>query len=672
LSLLLAAAAPGELRAQQRVVSDLPPGGLVARGATITLRTAAGQDVATDRLALFIDRTDVSALVRWTGTGWTYDAGALPLSSGGHELTAWLIGADGAWREALRQTFRVPGPLGIDSVGVEPALDVGLKSRLASAFQPESPGERETYNDLVGQLGFDAQVLRYDGLRLRAAARFLGSSQPERALRFSELGGDAPHIDLSSWSAQLSGGPLQLAAGNVIAGDARHLIQRFSSRGASVGLSGARVQVSAAALHGAQLVGWDDLVGLGEPDHRIFTGTIGAEALSRPGALRVELTALDGSVLPRSGINRGAVVDAETSSGYALRAQSQLLDRRVRLEAGYTRSTFDNPDDPELAGDTTLVPIVRETRSARYLQTSLEALRGLRLGAGRSARLTLGFQHERVDPLFRTVAGYTRPDQLQNRWEARADVAGIAISGSHTRARDNLDGIASILTSLTHRTGLDVSVPLASVLRGSAWLPQLRWRIDRTHQFGEGVPVNGGFSGSHVPDQVSLERTASLDVRLGLASFGYRFGLSEQDNRQAGRENADLERGTHGFLVQAAPRRALSLNGEVSWIRASSAERAEADATRKLGGGVHWAVLRESVIALQYSDTRSDVGAVGSFRLDRTWSIQGSSPVPGLSAMGAEALVRFARATSRATVPRSAAVERASWMVDAGFNLSLP
>src|SRR5690606_14814929 len=117
-------------------------------------------------------------------------------------------------------------------------------------------------------------------------------------------------------------------------------------------------------------------------------------------------------------------------------------------------------------GDTVLVPVERATKNARYLQTSLDVLRGLRLGGNRTARLTLAFEHERIDPLFRTVASYTQADRLQNRWEARADIMGVSVVANHGRTRNNLDEIPSILTSLTHQTGVNVAVPLAAMFRG--------------------------------------------------------------------------------------------------------------------------------------------------------------------------------------------------------------
>lgn len=655
---------------QPALTSDLPASGFIAGTRAIHLKSAAPLGDA-QRVVVFVDDTDVSALLETSASAWRYDAAMLPIESGVHELIAWIVESDTTWHEALRTTFTVPGTLGIAEADVKPTLELGVKSRLASAFEPAVPGERATYNDFDGRFGVATEVTHYGGTRFGTRAQVIGNSERNRALRYRELEDDAPLVDLSSYVAEVKHRGVQLAVGNLAAGSARHLIQGFNSRGAGLSLAGgSRVQVTANALHGSDLVGWSDPVGIGEPDHRILTGSIGIEALRQAGALRIEMTALDGSILPRSGFGRAAVTDAETSTGYAFRVQSQALDRRVRVEAGFTSSTFDNPDDPALAQDTVLVAVERETRAARFVQTSLEVLRAVGIGSGRTVSLTAGFAHERVDPLFRTVAAYTRADQLQNRWELRGDLAGLTVTANHARSHNNLDELESLLTSHTRRTGVDAALPLGSIMRAQSWLPTLRWRTDRTHQFGAHVPVNGGFSESHVPDQVSTDRSLGADMRLSFASVGYRHDRSIQDNRQVDRENADLERATHSVRATVTPIRALSASVDVAFTEAVSLERDETDTTRRIGATLNWMPLRESVLGLQLSSARAENDVRDSTRDDLTWSVQWASPVPGLDRFGGKLLLRFARAENTAR-ESDTELRRANWMVDAGFNLSL-
>lgn len=668
-----ASALGGATRAAAQVAlrADLPATGFAARTQQITI--LADQPLRDgERLALFVDDVDVTALVRPVPNGWVYSAADVPLGPGAHELVAWIVESDTLWTESLRQPFRVAGALTLEQAALRRGLDVGIKSRLASAFEPAIGGERSTFNDVDGQLSLDGELTHHGGATAGVRLQLAGTSERQRALRAAELKDDAPYIDLASYTSRLGRGPVELTLGNLSVGGARHLISGFASRGAALSLaSGRRVQVTAAAMHGSNVVGWDDLTGLGEPDHRIVTANIGVDALRQPGALRLDVTALKGSVLPRSGFDRGSVTDRESSTGVALRVQSQLLDRRVRIDAGLTRSAFENLPDPLLAQDSALVPGVRDTRNAHFAQASVDVLRNVRLGGGRTAGLTMGWAAERVDPLFRTVAGYTRADQLQNRWEVRGDVAGVGIGGNHARSRNNLEDIPSILTSETHRTGMDVSLPVGQLVRGPGWLPHLRWRTDRTHQFGRGVPENSGFAASHVPDQVSTTHSAGLDTRLGPLAFGYRFDRAEQDNRQVGRETADFDSRTHGVSIAASALRTLSLNVDLARVSARSLERDEVDRTRRIGLNIGWRPRPDGALALQLSDSRSENGATETEREDRSWSAQWSAGVPRLQTLGGRWTLRFARTEHVSTGFGPDPVRRENWVLEAGFNLNL-
>ncbi|MCA9739785.1 MAG: hypothetical protein KC645_19315, partial [Gemmatimonadetes bacterium] len=104
------------------------------------------------------------------------------------------------------------------------------------------------------------------------------------------------------------------------------------------------------------------------------------------------------------------------------RVTAQALSRRLRLDAGVSRSRFDNPEDPTLAQGFDLVGVEEETSGARYLEASVDALRDLRLSDTRRVRLTVGYRHERVDPLYRSLGAYTQADRLQDQVDVSADV----------------------------------------------------------------------------------------------------------------------------------------------------------------------------------------------------------------------------------------------------------
>jgi hypothetical protein len=663
------------LAAQQpppQVRIAVPRDAFIAQDHAITLAFSRPLDERAERAAVFFGTTDVSDLFVRTPTELRYAAGVLPLPAGERDIVVYLVTESG-WQELARQPMHVVGRFGIESTRLAPSLDMGVKSRLASGREPaEPPPDRPTYNDFDGQLGFETEVVRLGGSRLATRSSFVGTSHRQSRLRFRDRGDDAPPIDLSSYLAQLRHGALEMAVGHVAAGNQRHLIDRFNSRGTTLVLSpGARLNASFAAMHGSNLVGWADLLGFTEPDHRMLNATLGVEALSTPGALRIEVSALDGSVLPNAGFNRGAVTDAEQSRGMAVRVQVTGLDRRLRLDGGFTRSRFDNPADPLLARGAELVPVQRETRNARYLETSLDVLRGVRLGGRRTARMTVGVTHERVDPLFRSVASFARADRLQNSVDVRGDVAGIGIGASHTRSENNLDEIPSILKALTRRTSVDLRVPVATVLgaRPSPWWPSLRYRIDRTHQFGAAVPAAGGFDPSHVPDQLSDNQTFGADWRWSRVAVGYQFGRAFQDNRQPGRENADLRTLSNGVTVSFTPVRRISLGANVSLVTAENLERDETDRTNRYSANATWQPLAASALALQFSNTQRENDGRGSTRDDRSFSAQWSSPVPGMARFGGKWHVRYSATINAARDPTlNLDTRREDWSLDSGLS----
>jgi hypothetical protein len=669
---ILFAPVPGGAQ-ELRVESDVPRDRFIARDAGIELSLSRPLDPAAERVAVFFGTTDVTPLFAQSGDRLRYSTGVLPLPSGERDVIVYHV-TEGGWREVARHPMKVVGRLDIETTTFKPRLDLSVKGRFAYGQEPAEPApERPTYHTFEGQLGLESEVVRLGGGRFTSRSSLVGSSERESRLRFRDKGPDAPAIDLSTYMLQAEQGPLRLAVGHVAAGNQRHLMNRFSSRGATFTVApSSRVEASFAALHGSNLVGWDDLLGITDPDHRFLNATVGVEALARPGALRVELSALDGSVLPRAGVNRGAVTDAERSRGVAVRVLASGFDRRLRLDAGLSRSAFDNPPDPLLAQGTDLVPLGQDTRGARYVETSLDVLRGVRLGSQRTARVTLGYSHEQVDPLFRTVAAFVRADQLQNKWELRGDVAGVTVGASHVRSENNLENVPSILKSHTRRSTVDLRIPVAAVLgtKPSGWWPSLGARVDRTHQFGAAVPAAGGFDPSHVPDQVSDNHSLRADWRWRRASFGYQLNRSFQDNRQPGREDADLGSLSHESSLSVTPVPSLSLTASAGQTAARNHEREETDSTRRYGLGMTWRPFGQTALTLQLTDTHRANDGRGSTRDDRGLSTQWSSPVPGLGRFGGTFHLRHATTHHRAVDPIANLDQRRSdWFIDSGFSL---
>lgn len=671
----LALAVP--VRAQDLTVdTTLPPDGWVDADDSIEIVFGRPLDAPAERVAVFFDHVDVTDLFRRTADGLVYDPAAPPLPRGEGELVVYRVTADG-WREVAREPLNVRSGLGFETSDWDPGVDISFEGQVAAGQDPEPVDDIKQFDqDLGGQITVSSDHTRGD-LAIVSETTFLGSSARSQALRFSEDGRDAPKIDLSSYRAEYRQGPVSLAVGHVGFGSQRHLINGFNSRGTILGWSPhERFELAFAMVNGNNVVGWENVLGLEEPDHRLTTAMLGLEALERPGAMRVELTWLDASILPgRAGFNQGELNDAEESGGFAASVSSQTPGRRLAIEAGFSRSTYDNPFDPTLAQDDDLVEVEEETRNARYLEASVGLLRNVSLGETKSASLDLALRHERIDPEYQSVGAYARPDILQNAIELRGALGDVRFQTTHQRSEDNLDDIPSVLTTKTRRTGGNVSFPFARILGvdgpAAPWVPELRYTIDRTHQFGEGVPENSGFDPSHVPDQVSTNHTTDLAWRWSRVTFGWRLNLSDQDNRQEGRENADLENRTNALKLGLRPHDRVSLDLGLNLERRENVEREEVDETTRWSARTSISAFSASQLSLSWSTTHDEDEAGTRERDASSLDVQWSSAVPGLDRFGGQYFLRFSRSATE-TVDREFDVvdERSDWRLDSGLNFS--
>lgn len=653
---------------QVRVEADIPDG-YVDRDFAFRLSLSGALEPG-ERIAVVLGDEDVSGVMAAGPDGLRYQAGLLPLPVGATEVVVHRVDAEGTWHRLSAFPLRVRSQFGVEEKEFDPGLDLTLSSQPAQGEDPEPATPSDVPTVLDGSLRLDGSLVHRD-FTSTASAVVVGTSEREQRLRYGTLEERAPLLDLASYEVGHEQGPVALTLGHIRSGDQRHLINGFGSRGATMTVAPSpRLQVGVSANAGRQEVGWGNLLGVGQPDHRILSANVGVEALERPGALRLDVGWMDGSVLPVSGFNRGSVTDAEASNGMSFRLRAAGLDRRLRLDAGWARSTFDNPLDSELSAGVELVEVEETTRDARYLDADLEVLRRIGLGGSRTLSLSVGFQHERVDPLYRSVGAGARADVLQDQVSVNADVAGVTIQGSFSSAEDNLDEIPSILKTDTERRGVTVGVPLTR-LAGTPWLPSLQYRNDRTHQAGVELPTDGGFSPGHVPDQVSVNQSLSFDWRTRVVTFRYQLNHSDQDNRQEGREDADFKTLTSGFGLGLTPTRTVRIGVDLNLERADNLGADERDNTRRWGANASWQPLERSTLAVRFSDTFRDDDQATREQAGRTVDVKWSSRLPTAGGLGGTWFVRWYRNESqRIDRLRDLTQDRTRWTLTLGANLS--
>jgi hypothetical protein len=641
----------------------------------IELRIAGEPLPSASRIAVVLGSTDLSALFRPTGDTLRYQSQLLPLPPGEHQLAVYVIGADKQWTELARFPLRVLTPSGYEQADVLPRLTFNLKGQVAEghAAVADAP-PRADYQDLVVNTGLQT-VHRGHAYAVKSQANLLATSNRQEALRFGELASTAPKFDLADYQIGAERHGLGVTLGHQTFGQQRHLASAFGSRGVGAAAHvGDRATLSFVALNGNSIVGWTNALGIARSDNRMLGGSLAMDIVpGRPGLVQVEGTLLDGSVLPRAGFNQGVINDAEESEGSAVRLIVGDPARRVHVEAGLSRSRSDLRQDSLLSQGVQLVGVIRAARNARYVDATYNVLRGVRISRSATANLALTVKHERVDPLYRTVATPVRADVEEDGVGIQGEIGVVAVRGNIAKTRDNLARIPSILTTRTQMQTGSVAVPLVALFSSATWLPLVSYDLAQTTQAGQGVPVNSEFVATHVPNQRSANHSLGIQWQRTGWSAGYRLNLTHQDNRQPGREKADFATSVHNVSLAAMGTRA-DVSLDFGLDGATNEELSQRTATRRAGSVIDWRLTSALTITGAYSYTGLTMADTTRQRVsDGRLEVAQRLPLVRLSARSSpgQLFVRFSRHDETLSAPLTAAIDRHTWYVSTGLTLGV-
>jgi len=632
-------------------------------------------------LGVIIDRTDWSALFEATPTGAIYRPSTLRLSAGRHVVRVYRVSAN-AWEPLAEITLRVDGgSIGASTASsIHPTVDLANNGQVSEGHRPSTrPPERATFQDFSAHAGLQATTTRA-GWASAAQINILGVSYRKDAIRFNQEQDAAPLVDLADYTLNAERPGVGLSLGHVSFGTNRHLFDNTSTRGALARVRvGSRTDLALAALHGTPIVGWDNILGLAQPTHRVLGGTFGVELLAkRPGGLRLETSVLDGRLKPLTSVNFARVDDAEQSRGVGLRVVANDTGRRVQLDGGYSRSSFTNPADPLLARGAAVVQVMPETRDARYLDASFAVIQRKTIMA-MPANLTAVFRHERVEPLFGSVTANLRSDIQQNGLSIDGSLGPATVRAAHNRAHDNLDAIASILTTFTRTTEIAAVVPLAQMSsrpHALRW-PSFTYAFTQVQQEGDTTPVNGGFvTRAQVPDQQTTDQAFGVEWRGTRFAAGYRLERTYQDNRQIGRQNTDLGHVTHTMTLELNVGPAAELHVDLGVERAHNQELASRDLTRRWGVIGQWRPTTRLAVSVLASTFALNERTSSTHASDANVNVQIAHSVPidrrTSNRRQAQIFVRYAR-RSELRIDRNVAIDQGQriWTLNTGVNLKL-
>ncbi len=587
-----------------RVQADWDETRLQPTGAPLSVTLSRLPRASDGRLAVIVGSSDVSDVVQQVGRRLRITPLALRLDPPREsEVDVFLVDSVGQWRSLGRFTLRRQMRGGFDSAAVAPRMDLQTDGQLGAGRSAASPipSRADTYNDVTGAAGVDGRLSR-GGWQLSWDGVVNGASLATARLRAAQLGQRAPALDLASYGVRASRNGVVVSAGHVALGTHRLLAAQFRSRGITAALPlGRNATLSLGTAAGSEIVGWGDPLGLSRPTHRIATATIGVEGVpSRPGLLRVDLSALDGRLQSLPAFTQGAVTDREASTGLGAQVTAAHPSQRVRLTFGVARSRFRNPLDKALSGDSTLVEVRSETREARFGELLLDAVRGATI-AGLSTSISVALRHERADPLYRSVGAIVQADRAQDALEATGQLGAMQWQATASRARDNLADIASLLITRTTAYAFSAALPVAQLIKAPAtawWWPSLSASWQRGAQRGDTTPPDGGFrSDFQIPDQRTQALTTRAVWQRGSLTAMYRHDRSLVDNRQPERERADLRAVVHAITLSATKGIAFTGTLDVSSESQHSAETGARATNQRISAQADWRPLRHTALA---------------------------------------------------------------------------
>jgi len=630
------------------ITASFAVSGSVSQSDSIELHLSRGLEFQEEALAMLLGTTDITSLFNSTGKLLRYSPQALSLPPGEHSLVVYLVSNTNEWKQIAIFPVRVTDAKtnssessvpnlpseqrkhGLDKFEIEPSLSINLKSESTVLYFPDNTRpDRLNFLDLAFQGSLQTNLSR-GAFRHQNQFEFVGTTFQKGALRFGELNNDAPQIDLSSYLMQFQVKKVKVLLGHHSYGTNRYLIDSFSSRGIEVTVPlGSHFDFAFNATNGTSIVGWNNFSGLNQRKHKIVSARVGSELFpAHPGWLRVELGILRGSLLPLNNFNQRNLTDAETSHGIGGRIVASDSKNRFRIDAGYARSRFDNPADPLLSQGFSVVPVRETSRNAVYADLNYQILKDWKATREKNVNLSFAFRYHRVDPLFRSVAVFTQADSLDYQYELTGNFGEITGGLVHNRLNDNLDEVPSILKTLTRRNGFNLALPLVAVFgnthQHSAWLPRVSYNYDQTHAFGAFLPINSGFSLTHVPDQESTNQSFNAEWTHDNLRFGYRFNHSFQDNREVGRELADFRTQVNALTLGIKSHRRLDLNFDLSSERAANLEVNRLDRALRLSFGTSLQTSVQSMLAANVSSNLAgdavNTNRNRSIDLDLQWS----------------------------------------------------
>ena len=234
---------------------------------------------------------------------------------------------------------------------------------------------------------------------------------------------------------------------------------------------------------------------------------------------------------------------------------------------------------------------------------------------GSDTSINLNLNDSKAEPLYQTLTAFVQANIKNRLVSAQYQIGNVSGGLSNQSSQDNLDNLVNLLTTKTENDSFNSHFPLAQMFsheEASAmqfWLPSLDYSYQKTHQFALNSPEfdQSGFNDdSHLPDQLTTVHSLSSSWQFENYSVSLQSNRSEQDNRQAGREQSDFSNLQHAISFN------LQQNETTSWAfslgknRQYDKEQQKNQYSKSITGSFNWQSIDGLGLSINYGLTKDD------------------------------------------------------------------
>lgn len=474
-----------------------------------------------EKLALELDRFDVTAYVSSADGRQAVFTPPQPLSHGKHELRLIEYLAGGQMVERGRWILEIRSGEGYREASLKGNGVFNLTHRLAAHNLTATAGPSQA----DGALSLRGALADGDW-KLSGTADLLGNSQPAQLPRK-----DGP-IDLATFLLTAEKGPVVAQVGHHAVGPDSLIMQGFSRRGVSAGVKSedGGAALTAFALNTGNVMGFQDGLAIGDADQR----TVGVVASVKPLAgkdINIWGTWVSGAGQDQNGgSGSGVVGDAARSKGQAaaLSGYGTFFDQRMQMRAETARSHF----DADGAGtDTNGDGVIDSDEPYRdggshLLMLNWSPWDKLEM-AGRPAALKFGLERRLTGTWFRSPAapGAARDTDM---WKAGLHFgwAGVHGDASLARATDNVDDQPNVARSRSLQSNLSMGW-YPEFARDASGQPAIPWYGQPYLGLALGRTELDVINGTGALAAGALHRTDSLSLSATFSGGAWSWGLSQ-------------------------------------------------------------------------------------------------------------------------------------------------